>query len=344
MNTSIKRRAGLFLALFVAGLTGAPAWAAEEIMVEIVTIGTRTAGRTVDESPVPVDLLSSEALTKTGQTEVGRMLQSLAPSFNFSSSTISDGTDSLRPATLRGLGPDQTLVLVNGKRRHGSALVHVNTSVGRGTAGTDLNAIPASSIKRIEILRDGAAAQYGSDAIAGVINIVLKDNSEGGQISTSYGQYSKGDGETFVASLNQGLEIGDGGSLNLDVEYRNRGRTNRAGLTGTCQYVGSCSDIGGGVMQTTDAREIIFNRQNFRIGDAESDQFSAVANFSIPIVDDVELYLFSTYSDTDSTSGGFYRRANQPELNPVFEFDGTTPVNDGDAFYADGFLPLINTD
>lgn len=207
MNTSIKRRAGLFLALFVAGLTGAPAWAAEEIMVEIVTIGTRTAGRTVDESPVPVDLLSSEALTKTGQTEVGRMLQSLAPSFNFSSSTISDGTDSLRPATLRGLGPDQTLVLVNGKRRHGSALVHVNTSVGRGSAGTDLNAIPASSIKRIEILRDGAAAQYGSDAIAGVINIVLKDNSEGGQISTSYGQYSKGDGETFVASLNQGLEI-----------------------------------------------------------------------------------------------------------------------------------------
>lgn len=344
MNTRTASCAGLFLALVTAGLAGAPAWSAEEIIVEIVTIGTRTAGRTVEESAVPVDLLSSEALTQTGQTEVGRMLQSLAPSFNFSSSTISDGTDSLRPATLRGLGPDQTLVLVNGKRRHGSALVHVNTSVGRGSAGTDLNAIPASAIKRIEILRDGAAAQYGSDAIAGVINIVLKDNSEGGVASTSYGQYSEGDGETFVASLNQGLEIGTTGFLNLDVEYRDRGRTNRAGLTGTCQYVGTCTNIGGGVNQTTDAREIVFDRQNFRIGDADSDQFAAVANFGIDVTDNVELYLFSTYSDTDSTSGGFYRRANQPELNPIFEFDGTTPVNGGDAFYPDGFLPLINTD
>jgi iron complex outermembrane receptor protein len=342
MKTLITGGAGL--ALIVAGLTAAPAFGAEEIMVEIVTIGTRTAGRTVEESPVPVDLLSSEALTQTGQTEVGRMLQSLAPSFNFSSSTISDGTDALRPATLRGLGPDQTLVLINGKRRHGSALVHVNTSVGRGTAGTDLNAIPASSIKRIEILRDGAAAQYGSDAIAGVINIVLKDDSEGGKVSTSYGQYSKGDGETFVASLNQGLEVGDGGYLNLDVEYRDRGRTNRAGLTGTCQYVNSCTDIGGGVVETTNPREIVFNRQNFRIGDAASDQFAAVANFGIELVDDVELYAFSTYSNTDSTSGGFYRRANQAANNPRFLADGVTEVNGGEAFYPDGFLPLINTD
>lgn len=125
---------------------------------ELLIVGTRTRGRTAEDLPVPVDVLGTEALEKTGQTEVGRMLQSLAPSFNFSSSTISDGTDALRPATLRGLGPDQTLVLINGKRRHQASLIHINTSVGRGTAGVDMNAIPAASIKRIEVLRDGAAA------------------------------------------------------------------------------------------------------------------------------------------------------------------------------------------
>jgi len=186
----------------VIGLPFNPVSAADNAREELITLGTRTEGRTAVDSPVPVDLIDSDAMKYTGDTEVGRMLQKLVPSFNFSSSSISDGTDALRPATLRGLGPDQTLVLVNGKRRHGSALIHVNTSVGRGTAGTDLNAIPASAIKRIEVLRDGASAQYGSDAIAGVINLVLKDNSEGGQVSASYGGYTEGDGETYVISYN----------------------------------------------------------------------------------------------------------------------------------------------
>jgi len=166
--------------------------AAQEVptLEEIVVTGTRALGRTAEDLPVPVDVLTAQAMTDTGETEVGRMLQRLAPSFNFSSSSISDGTDALRPATLRGLGPDQTLVLVNGKRRHQAALIHVNTSVGRGTAGTDMNAIPAASIKRIEVLRDGSAAQYGSDAIAGVINIVLDDADSGGRVDTSYGEYT----------------------------------------------------------------------------------------------------------------------------------------------------------
>ena len=157
-----------------------PAQIQEEEVEKISIVGSRVAGRSVEDLPVPVDILSAEALANTGQTEVGRMLQAIAPSFNFSSSSISDGTDALRPATLRGLGPDQTLVLINGRRRHQASLIHINTSVGRGTAGTDMNAIPAASIKRIEVLRDGAAAQYGSDAIAGVINIVLNDADEGG--------------------------------------------------------------------------------------------------------------------------------------------------------------------
>ena len=199
---------------------------------EIVVIGSRILGRSITDSPVPVDLIKQEDMRNTGQLEVGRAIQRLIPSFNFSSSTISDGTDSVRPATLRGMGPDQVLVLVNGKRRHGSALIHVNTSVGRGNTGTDMNAIPMGAIKRIEVLRDGASAQYGSDAIAGVINVILKDDYEGG-FRTNYGTTYKGDGDQFVASLDKGFKIGEDGTLHATFEYRNRQRTNRAGLSGT---------------------------------------------------------------------------------------------------------------
>src|ERR671917_1687651 len=128
------------------------------------------------DAPVPVDVLTAADIQATGLTETAQIIQRLAPSVNFPRATISDGTDHVRPATLRGLGADQVLVLVNGKRRHTSALVNVNGSIGRGQAAVDLNAIPASMIDRIEVLRDGAAAQYGSDAIAGVINIVLKSD------------------------------------------------------------------------------------------------------------------------------------------------------------------------
>ena len=195
------------ISMAIASITNsAPLFAqVDQVLEEVVVTGTRTKGRSAADLPVPVDVLTAEALSNTGQTEVGRMLQSIAPSFNFSSSSISDGTDALRPATLRGLGPDQVLVLVNGKRRHQASLIHINTSVGRGTAGVDMNAIPAASIKRIEILRDGAAAQYGSDAIAGVINIILDDADSGGRVAASYGEYTEGDGETSNLDLNGGF-------------------------------------------------------------------------------------------------------------------------------------------
>ena len=202
---------------------------------EIVVIGSRIHGRSITDSPVPVDLIKQEDLRNTGQLEVGRAIQRLIPSFNFSSSSISDGSDAVRPATLRGMGPDQVLVLLNGKRRHGSALIHVNRSVGRGTAGTDMNAIPMGAIKRIEVLRDGASAQYGSDAIAGVINVILKDDYEGG-FRTNYGTTYKGDGDQFVASMDKGFKVGEDGTLHATFEYRNRQRTNRAGISGDVQY------------------------------------------------------------------------------------------------------------
>ncbi|MCP4896887.1 MAG: TonB-dependent receptor plug domain-containing protein, partial [bacterium] len=180
----------------------------------IVVLGSRVE-RTVVETAVPVDILPAEDLEQTGMAETSRMIQFLAPSFNYQTSTISDGTDIVRPSTLRGLGPDQTLVLVNGKRRHSSALVHVNGSIGRGTAGVDLNAIPATAIERVEILRDGAAAQYGSDAIAGVINMRLKQGVNQTSVSFSAGQHLEGDGEVLQAGFNHGWAIGEGGFLNL---------------------------------------------------------------------------------------------------------------------------------
>ena len=305
---------------------------------ELVVVGTRAEGRDTLESMVPVEVVVGEGLRRSGQLETGRALQMLAPSFNFSSSTISDGTDALRPATLRGLGPDQTLVLVNGKRRHHSALLHVNTSVGRGTAGTDMNAVPIAAIERIEVLRDGAAAQYGSDAIAGVINIVLKE-SPGTGTDTSWGQTYAGDGDVFTHSMHHGFTFGDSGFLNLTYDYRHRERTNRAGLSAQRQYpLVSCGPDapyamvnGSGAPGTCfDSREYTFRRKNFRIGDADSEQMGAYFNAGVPLGDTATFYSFGGFSVRENNSAGFYRRANQNRT--------VTEI------YPDGFLPEINTD
>lgn len=304
-----------------------------EQVEKIAVVGSRVSGRSAEELPVPVDILDAEALQNTGQTEVGRMLQAVAPSFNFSSSSISDGTDALRPATLRGLGPDQTLVLINGKRRHQASLIHINTSVGRGTAGTDMNAIPAAAIKRIEVLRDGAAAQYGSDAIAGVINLVLKDSAEQGSAALSYGEYSEGDGETLNLDLNKGLALGDEGYLNLTFNYRDRGYTNRAGLHGSCQFPG-CTTLADGSLLAGDPRELTAPRDTFRIGDADSRQIALTLNTGYQLGEG-ELYAFLTYSTRDNESAAFFRHnANT---------GGNTPLQDGDATIQMGFLPKINS-
>ncbi|NRA84545.1 MAG: TonB-dependent receptor plug domain-containing protein, partial [Gammaproteobacteria bacterium] len=303
--------------------------------VEAITvIGSRVAGRSADDLPVPVDILTAEALSNTGQIEVGRMLQAIAPSFNFSSSAISDGTDALRPATLRGLGPDQTLVLINGKRRHQASLIHINTSVGRGTAGTDMNAIPAAAIKRIEVLRDGAAAQYGSDAIAGVINIVLNDAAEGAKIAISYGEYSEGDGVSTNIDISNGFALGDSGFLNTTLNIRSRGFTNRAGQHGSCQFSG-CVQNADGTYLLGDPREATASRSTFRIGDAESDQLGLTINTGYDLGAG-ELYGFITYSSRDNESAAFFRHnANS---------GGNAQLQDGDATIPAGFLPKINTE
>ena len=201
---------------------------------EIVLVGSRNKSRTAVDTPVPVDVIDVTELATAGpQVNLNQILNYVAPSFSSNTQTISDGTDHIDPASLRGLGPDQVLVLVNGKRRHTSSLVNVNGTFGRGSVGTDLNAIPAAAIKRIEVLRDGAAAQYGSDAIAGVINIVLNDSTDELKLSVTtganvskYAEEQQGgiDGETVNVSANYGIKLGEnGGFINFsgDFDYRN---------------------------------------------------------------------------------------------------------------------------
>src|SRR5689334_5420262 len=200
----------------------------------IIVTGTRRIDRTVGNSPVPVDVLSAESLQHTGFTEVNRVLAQEVPSFNFPQPSITDGTDVIRPATLRGLAPDQTLVLINGKRRHLSALLNINGSVGRGTSAVDINMIPEIALARVEVLRDGAAAQYGSDAIAGVINFQLRSARRGGRASATIGQFF-----THVEGIRtySGVQTGPGGAPVLTPDgvlalnytdndrYRTDGRT-----------------------------------------------------------------------------------------------------------------------
>src|SRR5690606_29193087 len=205
-------------AVTTALLAAAPAAQAQEageaasrsptVLDTLIVTGTRIADRTVAESQSPIDIITPEALSATGTTELATALARALPSLNFPRPAMADGTSGVRPAQLRGLSPDQVLVLVNGKRRHVSALVNVNGTIGRGSSAVDLNAIPVAAIERVEVLRDGASAQYGSDAIAGVVNIVLKGAGEGGSLVASGGEYSEGDGTQWQLAGDAGLSLG----------------------------------------------------------------------------------------------------------------------------------------
>ncbi len=204
---------------------------------EVIVLGSRAPGRTNTDAPVPVDVINMDKLTVAApQTTINELMHFAVPSFNSNTQTISDGTDHIDPASLRGLGPDQVLVLVNGKRRHTSSLVNVNGTFGRGNVGTDMNAIPASAIASIEVLRDGAAAQYGSDAIAGVINLRLKENvnelkftvNTGAHFTSESSPQKNVDGEQADISANYGIPLGnEGGFINFTGHFNYKGWTNR---------------------------------------------------------------------------------------------------------------------
>lgn len=286
-------------------------------LTEIAVTGTRRTQRSAIDQPVPVDVLTEEEIHQTGRTETAQILQSLAPSLNFPRTTVGDGTDHTRPATLRGLGADQVLVLVNGKRRHTSALINVNGTIGRGQGMVDLNAIPATAIERIEILRDGAAAQYGSDAIAGVINIILKSNAPN-QVGGTAGQTAQSDGEVVNVDGTHNLKWGENGFLQFATEYRARGATNRSLADRRTQYF-------AGDAKNSDPR---FVRQiNHRQGDAETHDLVGFLNLGKQVGVKTELYGFAGWSRRAGEAAGFWRRA----------LDDRTVR----AIYPNGFLPLI---
>jgi iron complex outermembrane receptor protein len=286
------------------------------LLETVVAVGTRRPDRTATDAPVPVDVLTAADIQATGLTETAQIIQRLAPSVNFPRASVSDGTDHVRPATLRGLAPDQLLVLVNGKRRHNSALVNVNGSVGRGSTAVDLNAIPASSIERIEILRDGAAAQYGSDAIAGVLNIVLKTGGRREAMAT-VGQTTQGDGTVVQVAGSGGMDFGERGFLSLSAEFRDRENTNRSLPDTRQQYF------------TNDPRNNQRAVVNHRQGDSDSRDAGVFLNSSFPLAPWAEAYAFGGLSRRDGEAAGFFRRAN----------DARTVR----AIHPDGFLPLIGS-
>lgn len=294
------------------------------IAEEITVTGSRVRGRSATETPAPVDVIDSAAMQLTGATETGKILQLTAPSVNFTTTFVSDGTDAVRPATLRGLGPDQTLLLLNGKRRHQTALIHIQQTVARGSAGYDINTIPAAALERVEVLRDGAAAQYGSDAIAGVVNFILKRDTRQTDISLEAGQHyaenpelplgaspdaETGHGRIVAGSINTGFPVGRG-FINLTGDYRDRGETNRAG---------------------PDSLRVDPPRVVQRLGDASARDFTGFANAEFPVGDaGGALYAFGGYSNRRTNSSGFFRSRG----------DGRTPP----AIYPNGFLPTITTE
>jgi iron complex outermembrane receptor protein len=213
---------------------------------EVQIVGSRNKNRVANDTPVAIDFIDiAQTATKSSQVEINQFLQYVIPSFNATKQSGADGADHIDPATIRGLGPDQTLVLVNGKRRHQASLINLYGTRGRGNSGTDLNAIPISAIKRIELLRDGASAQYGSDAIAGVINIVLKDTDNELNVSSTLGFHnadsdhvspSSVDGFTYKLGLNYGTKINKGGFINFSVEALSTENTIRPGTSTREKY------------------------------------------------------------------------------------------------------------
>ncbi|KPZ55393.1 TonB-dependent siderophore receptor [Pseudoalteromonas sp. P1-25] len=353
------KKVALSLAVTSAlGASYSPAIAAEQDTqaqesIEVISVtGTRRSLRSIAESTVPVDIITSGDMQSTGQLEISQVLANQVPSFNYPSATLADGTDHAKPAVLRGLAPDHTLVLINGKRRHSGALLNLGGTVGRGSTAVDLNMIPTSAIKRVEVLRDGAAAQYGSDAIAGVINIVLKDATEGGSVSVTYGEYDTqmagvpqlestyadadgnlafntgadrevNDGASRTISANSGFELLDNGFVNVSIEYRDNDSTQRSGFDPREQY----DRLEDGSL---DPREFTIDRYNHRFGKADLEDYALFYNMGYDFDNGYNLYSFGSYSKREGNSGGFYRRAK--DSRNVLEV------------YPDGFLPQIETD
>ncbi|UFH55752.1 TonB-dependent receptor [Spirosoma sp. KNUC1025] len=322
---------------------------------EVVVTGTRSAGRVKTESPVPVDIISVQQLTtQAPQNNLNQILNMVAPSFTSNTTTVADGTDHIDPAQLRGLGPDQVLVLLNGKRRHTSSLVNVNGTPGRGSVGTDLNAIPAFAIDRIEVLRDGAAAQYGSDAIAGIINVKMKEAT--GKLALSVyggGNFSKGsnnfkggmDGGNVQVDANYGVRIGKAGFINLTGSAQMRNSTSRA-MPNTASLLNRYNAIeyrtlqaGGNVNTLPNSIDAI---KKGALGVTYFDAATQASIAGASSLTDLRTILSTDVTDNELAARGLTRsdfnmRVGQSNLQSIqFFANSAIPINDKHEFYAFG--------
>ena len=308
----------------------------------ITVIGSRGKARTDVDRPVPVDVVSTEDLAATGQTDLGQQVQFTSPSFNSSKYGVNGATNFADPASLRGLAPDQVLLLINGHRRHQFSALNLNVSPGLGTVVSDLNSIPTAAVQRIEVLRDGAAAQYGSDAIAGIVNLALKDSDEGGSVGITTGLNKEGDGFTIKGSINHGLKLGsNGGFINYTLEYFGTEGTNRSDPYDGILYPATPANYAttgptAAFPYTTAnprADRGVYPQGPFVVGNYGANRnrtYQAFVNSELPVNDDITAYLFGGYSRKDIRAFGFFR-APATASNAVLSIfpDGYVPVLPG---------------
>ena len=293
------------------------AQADEDVIEEVVTIGTRAKPRSTTDSTAPVDVVTGDDFLNQGGIDTSNLLRNVVPSFNVNDQPISDAATLVRPANLRGLAPDHTLVMVNGRRRHRAAVITwLGNGLSDGSQGADIAAIPALALRSVEVLRDGAAAQYGSDAIAGVINFNLKDSASEGSFEVKYGQYSEGDGTTTIFAANKGFAIGDNGFINLTAEWGGADATDRS-----VQRADAAALIAAGYQNVNNPAQVW--------GTPEvEDDYKIWANFGADIADNIEFF-GNANTNSKTVTGGFYYR-NPTNRGGVYSGDGGETLLIGD--------------
>lgn len=296
---------------------------ANQDIEKIAVIGSRGAPRSVSDSPVPIDLIGAEELARGGNTDMLELLKGSVPSFNVHTNPISDAASLVKPANLRGLSSDSTLILVNGKRRHrASVIALLGGGINDGAQGPDISVIPNAALKQVEVLRDGAAAQYGSDAIAGVMNFVLKDDADGASLTARTGSYYEGDGDTTEISGNIGMPLTDDGFANISFQYKNADATSRS-----VQRPDAAAFAAAGVPDIADPAQIW--------GSPEvNDDITIFANLGLDLGNDNEAYMFGNFSERD-VRGGFYFR-NPHTRGGVYSGDGGASLLIADIAQAEG--------
>jgi len=313
-------------------------------LADIVVTGTRSAPRSATDTPLPIDVVSAKDLFATGQNSFDKALTYKIPSFNSVNTPVNDATALLDPYEIRNMGPSRTLILIDGKRKNTSALLYVQTSPGRGETGADISAIPQGAIERVEILRDGASAQYGSDAIAGVMNIILKKNANRGSVTFNAGVTGEGDGETYGVAINNGSKLGDNGFINYTVDLSKRELANRPG---TVSAEGEAGDFGADL---SDVRAFLNKYPDARNinGNPETTAAKFALNMGIGLNENSELYGNAAYVYKKVNSFANYRtpywrtESDFPYLADFFpngdngEYIGYVPTFDGDLFDYNG--------